>query len=62
MDGRELKRIRRRLKVTQVGFAEQIGVAPNTVARWERDERAITEPLARLIRLLAGQSRRKGGR
>jgi transcriptional regulator with XRE-family HTH domain len=57
MDGSELKRIRRRLKLTQVSFAEQIGVASNTVARWERDERAITEPTARLIRLLGNAAR-----
>ncbi len=53
MNGMQLKRIRKRLKLTQAALAEQIGVAANTVARWERDERAITEPMARLIRLTA---------
>jgi transcriptional regulator with XRE-family HTH domain len=53
MDGPELKRIRKRLKLTQAQFAEQIGIAPNSLARLENGERAITEPTARLIRLLA---------
>lgn len=52
MTGDELKRIRQRLKFTQVQFAEHIGVTSNTVARWERDEVTITEPMVRLIRLL----------
>jgi len=53
MDGKQLKRLRRRLKLTQVQFAKLIGIAPNSLARLERDERAITPPMERLIRLLA---------
>ena len=53
MDGKQLRRIRQRLKHTQASFAALIGTTANTVARWERGERTITEPTARLITLLA---------
>lgn len=44
--------IRTRLGITQEAFAERIGVTKNTVARWERNEMAIREPMARLIQRL----------
>ena len=53
MEGKELLKIRRELDLTQVQMADQIGVAPNTVARWERGELKISEPVSRLIHLLA---------
>jgi len=59
MTGKELSKIRNRLKWTQVQLAEAVGVASNTVARWERGEMAIPEPAARLIKILAKQ---KGGK
>ncbi len=34
-------------------MAKQLGVTPNTIARWERDEMAIFEPAAKLVRILA---------
>jgi len=34
-----IKNSRNRLKMTQGEFAKALGVAPNTVARWERGER-----------------------
>lgn len=49
MTGKELKKIRKRLGVTQVQLADLVGVQSNSVARWERDERGISEPIARLI-------------
>jgi DNA-binding transcriptional regulator YiaG len=52
MRGAECRRIRLSLELTQVKFAERLGVTGNTVARWERDETAIREPMAKLIRLL----------
>lgn len=55
MTGAQLRRIRQRLGLTQVTMAQRIGVAPNSVARWERGEMKITEPVARLVTLL-GQS------
>jgi DNA-binding transcriptional regulator YiaG len=58
MRGAECRRIRRSLGLTQVEFAEQLGLTGNTVARWERDEMAIREPMAKLIRLLMPTSKR----
>ena len=52
MNGKQLKRIRKGLGLTQKELAEELGVSANTVARWERDEVAIAEPAARLARLL----------
>ncbi len=52
MRGEELRRIRRRLGLTQVAFAEQMGWHPNSVARAERGEMRISATAARLARLL----------
>ena len=49
MKGSELRRIRLDLQMTQVELAEALSVSSNTVARWERDERRITPPMARLV-------------
>ena len=63
MTGEEVAALRRRLGLTQVELAELVGVAPNSVARWERREMAVRESAARLMRLLAQRRpkrRRKG--
>jgi DNA-binding transcriptional regulator YiaG len=63
MTGDEVRALRRRLKLTQVQFGELIGVAGNSVARWERGEMRVRESAARLMRLLAERRptrRRKG--
>jgi DNA-binding transcriptional regulator YiaG len=60
MQGKELKAIRKRLKLTQRQVADQIGVTTNTVARWERDEITIREPMARLIRTVTSATKRGG--
>jgi transcriptional regulator with XRE-family HTH domain len=52
MEGDELRRIRKRLRLTQVQMAERLGWHPNSVARAERSEMPITEPVAKLARLL----------
>ena len=52
MTPKELGRLRQRLDLTQAAFAAMIGVAPNTVARWERGELGIRPTTARLITLL----------
>lgn len=41
MTGEELKEKRKNLGFTQNEFAKRLMVATNTVARWERGERAI---------------------
>ena len=53
MTGTELVALRTRLSLTQVAFAEQLGVHANTLARYERGEIAIPEPVARLAQILA---------
>ena len=53
MTGVAVRRIRKRLGLTQVELAKTLGVSGNTVARWERGEVRITEPVARLIRFVA---------
>ena len=51
VDGSELRGLRMRPGLTQAALADRLGVAPNSVARRERDERTIAEPIARLIRM-----------
>jgi DNA-binding transcriptional regulator YiaG len=58
----DLRRLRRRLKLSQAGFAALVGVAPNTVARWERSELGMRPTTARLIQLVAGSPPRERGR
>jgi transcriptional regulator with XRE-family HTH domain len=52
MNGSGLRALRRKLNWTQSQLAEGLGVAANTVARYERDELKIPEPVARLTKLL----------
>ena len=52
MTGRQLRRIRKRLGMTQREFAKEMGWHPNSVARAERDEMAIGLTAAKLARLL----------
>jgi transcriptional regulator with XRE-family HTH domain len=40
------------LKLSQAKLAARLGVTVTSVARWERDERTIAEPVARLVRVL----------
>jgi transcriptional regulator with XRE-family HTH domain len=63
--GKEIKRARKVLGVSQIELAEKLGVHPMTVSRWERDFVKIPEPEARLVSLLVKtaptQSRRSKG-
>ncbi len=52
MNGKRLRAQRTRLGMTQVELAHALGVKGNTVARYERDELGIPEPVARLVMLL----------
>ncbi|HJT20808.1 MAG TPA: helix-turn-helix domain-containing protein [Nitrospira sp.] len=52
MNGSTLRKRRKQLGMTQVELARALGVAPNTVARYERDECGIPEPVARLVMLI----------
>jgi transcriptional regulator with XRE-family HTH domain len=56
MKGTELRGIRGRMKLSQRQLAKEIGVHPNSLARMERGEMTISEPVAKLVRLLANQA------
>ncbi len=53
MTGKQVRAMRRQLRLTQKQLAEMVGVTENSVARWERGELGIRESAARLMRLLA---------
>ena len=59
MKGKELRAIRAKLGWTQEETATALRVAPNTVARWERDERAISEPMAKFIEIVYANEKKK---
>ncbi len=52
MKALELRRLRKVLGLTQAGLAGAVGVTSNAIALAERGERGISEPLARLIKML----------
>ncbi len=52
MTGEQMRRIRKRLGLTQRAFAQEMGWHPNSVAKAERGEMTITPMAARLARLL----------
>lgn len=61
MTGDELKDLRAKLGLTQLQLAEKLGVARNTVTRWEMGIRSIPEPVVRLLEFLQkeGQGKKK---
>ncbi len=58
MTGKALRRIRKRLALSQAALAERMAVSPNTVARWERGELPIRGAMARLVELVADAEER----
>ena len=58
MKARAVRELRRDLGLSQSEFARLVGVAPNTVARWERGELGMRPTTARLIELLARKKKR----
>ncbi len=52
MTGAELRRIRKRLEMTQREFANELGWHPNSLAKAERGEMTISPMASRLARLL----------
>ena len=60
MNGKELRTIRRRLKLTQVELAELIGFTANTVARWERGEMTMRKRAERLIQNIYAAKKKRG--
>jgi transcriptional regulator with XRE-family HTH domain len=59
MKGKQLRAIRDKLGWTQVEMAAALKVTANTVARWERDERSISEAMAKLIETVYASERKK---
>ena len=57
MTKEEVRRIRKRLKLTQAKFAKELGVHRITVVRWEAGAHPVEGPAVKLIRLM-----KKGGR
>jgi transcriptional regulator with XRE-family HTH domain len=53
MTSTALRSLRRRLRFSQAGLARLLGIAPNSVARAERGEVGISEPVARLALFVA---------
>lgn len=62
MKGSELKKIRLTMGLTQVQLAKELGVTSNALARWERSERRIWEPVARLATFLSDQASKSNKR
>ena len=62
MTGEEVRAARQKLGLTQVEFAERVGVARNTVVRWEAGMLTVGSTAAILIRLLAQQAPKGRGR
>lgn len=52
VNSQEVKDIRKKLRLTQKGFADLVGVSVKTVASWEIAKRPITGPIVPLIRIL----------
>jgi transcriptional regulator with XRE-family HTH domain len=59
MKGRDLRKIREKLGWTQVNMAKALLVTANTVARWERGERSITESRVLMIRMTVNRAKQK---
>ena len=59
MTGKEVRRVRKLLGLTQRAFAERVGVHANSCARWERGELTVGSTAAILIRLLAQLARQR---
>ena len=55
----ELRRLRRRLGLSQTQLAAVVGVPANTIARWERGEMQMRPAMDRLVRLAVAEAARK---
>jgi putative transcriptional regulator len=52
MTGTQIKELRKSLGYTQARMAEEVGLTPNTIARYERDELRPSPPVLKLLKLL----------
>lgn len=60
MTAREVKRIRRRLGLSQAALAKRMGVHWMTPSRWERGTVKITKPVEIALRALLDAELRSG--
>lgn len=56
MTGKKLKALRKASGLSQKALAAKLEVHTLTVSRWERDERKISKPMAKLITLALDRS------
>jgi DNA-binding transcriptional regulator YiaG len=56
MSPADVRRIRKRLGITQQQLADRLGVHPVTVRKWEAEMQAIRNTHATLIRVIAAQA------
>ena len=62
MKGSELRRLRKRLTMTQANLADALGMQKNSVARMERDERPIMQTTELAVRYLLIMKSKRGGK
>jgi len=55
MRGTDVRRLRKRLGLTQAKFARLLGVHRVSVARWETGATEVQAPMAKLIRMIAAR-------
>ena len=62
MTGKELRRIRKNLNLSQAKLARELGCSVHAVARWERGERKISNIVALAVEYVRERrrSKRKG--
>jgi len=56
MTGKQLRKIRGLMGLTQGQLAQRLKTTLNTIARWERDEIGISEPIALLVGYVAREA------
>ena len=59
MTGKELRRIRKRLRLSQAKLAMTLETTVTSVARWERGEVPISGPVSVCVRLLLEKKERE---
>ncbi len=62
MTGKNLRRMRQQLEMTQVEMAIAIGMRKNSVARMERGERPIMKTTVMAVKYLLVMKSKRGGK